>query len=221
MSKPKPADLPSSMAILGVLIEDPNKTVAEVAAELGKRFARCGWDPSTAYNALPQMARSGQGRPRVRCTHRTSGEGGRKAQDRYEPTSEGVLVFRDWMTAPITGAPVLREALYGRIELCHLEDLPNLITMAREEAKIAQVLYSKAASKLKQHIDQEREEKERKKLGDEPTEEDYLHEARNILLHITPGFWAARHAHNAEITKLLTGVAKKAGLPMPPEPGKR
>ena len=217
MSKPKYAELPSSMAIVGLLIEDPNKTVAEVAAELEKRFPRARWDPSTAYNALPQMARSGQGRPRVRRTYRSPDRRG--AQDRYEPTIDGVRGFREWMTGPLTGVPMLREALYGRIELCRLEDLPALIKMAREEASIAQALYSEAAVKLKQHIDKEREEKERKGPGDEPTDEDYLLEVRNVLLHITPEYWAARHAHNDEIAVRLTKVAEKAGIPIPPDPG--
>jgi DNA-binding PadR family transcriptional regulator len=213
MSKPRPSELPSSMAILGILIDDPNKTVAEVAEALDTRFAQARWDPSTVYNALPQMARSKQGRPRVRCTHQTHPDRGRKTQDRYEPTRAGVREFRDWMIGPPSGVPALREALFGRIELCRLEDLPHLIKMAREEANIAQGLYSSASVALKHHIDQKREKQARGRgPSKEPTEEDYLLEVRNILLHVTPEYWAARHAHNDEIARLLTGVAKKAGL---------
>lgn len=214
MSKPRPSELPSSMAIVGILIDDPNQTVAQVADALDDRFPQARWDPSTAYNALPQMARSKDGRPRVRCTHRTHAGPGRKTQDRYKPTAAGVRDYRDWMMGPLSGLPALREALFGRVALCRrLEDLPHLIQMAREEAVIAQGLYSKASFELKQHINQDRERKARQKGPErEPTEEDYVLEARNILLQITPGWWAARHAHNDELADLLTGVAERAGL---------
>lgn len=195
------------MAILGLLIEQPNQTVAEVAQSLERRFARSRFHPSTAYNALPQMARPGHGPPRVLCTYRTPGRG-RKAQGRYEPTRDGVRVFRSWMTATPTGTPALREALYGRIELCRLVDVPDLIRMAREEATIARDLYSEACVTLKRHRDDERENEP----SDEPTPEDYLLEVRNVLLHVTPEYWAARHRHNDEIRRLLTKIAERAGL---------
>jgi hypothetical protein len=202
------------MVILGLLIEEPNQTVAEVAQGLERRFARSQFHPTTAYNALPQMARPGHGPPRVRCTNRMPGRG-RKAQDRYEPTREGVRVFRAWMTATPTGTPALREALYGRIELCRLGDVPDLIRLAREEATIARDLYSEAAVTLRRHLEDERE----KEPSDEPAPEDYLLEVRNVLLHVTPDYWAARHRHNDEIRRLLTKIAERAGLTVSAETG--
>jgi hypothetical protein len=114
MSKPNPAELPGSMVVLGLLIEKPGQSVAEVAQSLESRFSHSRFDPATAHNALPQMARGGRGQPRVRCIHLTPGRGHR-AQDRYVPTDEGVSVYRAWMRAvpSESGPPALREALYG------------------------------------------------------------------------------------------------------------
>jgi len=158
MSKLNPAELPGSMVVLGLLIEHPGQTVAEVAHSLDKRFKRSRFNPSTAHAALPQLARSGRHRPRVTCIYRAPGRG-HKAEDRYEPTHEGVRVYRAWMHAvpSESGPPALREALYGRIELCTLEDLPELIRIAREEALIARDMYSAASVTLKQHLEDERE----------------------------------------------------------------
>jgi DNA-binding PadR family transcriptional regulator len=202
------------MAIIGILIEDPNITVAEVAEAVEERFPEARWDSSTVYNALPQMARSKYGLPRVRCTHQTHPDRGRKTQDRYEPTRAGAREFRDWMVGGLSGIPALREALFGRVALCRrLEDLPHLIQLAREEAVIAQGLYSKASVELKHHLDLDRERATREDDPDrEPTEEELLIEARQILLKITPAWWAARHQHNTELADQLTKVAEKGGL---------
>jgi hypothetical protein len=201
------------MAIMGILIDTPNLTVAEVAEAVERWFPQARWDPSTVHNALPQMARSRHGRARVRCTYR-SPDRGKKNEDRYEPTSAGMLEFRDWMLGGLSGIPALREALFGRVALCRrLEDLPHLIQMAREEAVIAQGLFSKASVELKQQIDLDREIKAREDEPDrEPTEEELLREARQILLKIAPAWWGSRHLHNTELADQLTKVAEKGGL---------
>ncbi len=211
MSKLNPAELPGSMVVLGLLIEKPGQTVAEVAHSLDKRFARSRFNPSTAHSALPQMARGGRHRPRVTCIDGEPGWGHR-AQDRYDPTHEGVRVYRAWMHAvpSESGPPALREALYGRIELCTLGDLPELIRIAREEALIARDMYSAASITLKRHIEDERE---RDTDGDELTDRDYLRMVREVLLHVTPEHWAARHSHNEEIRRHLEGIARRAGIP--------
>jgi hypothetical protein len=211
MSKPNPAELPGSMVVLGLLIERPGQTVAEVAESLEERFERSRFDPATAHNALPQMARSGRYSPRVNCIYKAP-ERGHKAQDRYEPTREGIRVYRAWMHAvpSESGPPALREALYGRIELCRLEDLPELIRIAREEELIARDMYSGTSVTLKQHMEAERE---RDTDGDELTDRDYLRMVREVLLYVTPQHWAARHSLMDEIRTHLEGIATKAGIP--------
>jgi hypothetical protein len=211
MSKTNPAELPGSMMVLGLLIERPGQSVAEVAQSLETRFAHSRFDPATAHAALPQMARGGRRPPRVRCIHRPPGRGPR-AQDRYAPTGDGIKVYRAWMHAvpSESGPPALREALYGRIELCTLEELPELIRIAREEAVIARDMYSQASLRFKQHREDERESETD---GDDLTSLDHLRMVREVLLHVTPEYWGARHSHMMEIRRLLEGIANKAGIP--------
>lgn len=194
------------MAILGLLIREPNLTVADVAQRLDERFPESRFDRTTAYNALPQMARGGQSRPRVSCTYR----GGERTADRYEPTRAGIEAFQAWMYAiPGLGPPTLREALYGRIELCKLEDLPELIRIAREEALIAKDLYSNATTQLKLHKEAVSDQIHE---GQTP-EEDYLQEVRELLLYVTPEYWGKRFEHWEEIRSGLEKIASKAGIP--------
>jgi hypothetical protein len=199
------------MVLLGLLIERPGQTVAEVAESLQKRFSHSRFNPSTAHNTLPQMARVGPREPRVLCIHRTPGRG-HKAQDRYAPTDEGVNVYRAWMHAVPreSGPPALREALYGRIELCTLDDIPELIRIAREEALIARDMYSQASLTFKQHREDERD---RETDGDKLTDPDYLRMVRDVLLQVTPEYWGDRNRHMGEIRRLLEGIAKQAGIP--------
>lgn len=206
MSKPNPAELPASMVIIGLLIERPNQTVSDVAHGLDRRFARSRFHPSTAHNALPQMARSGHRRPRVRCTYRAPG--GERNQDRYEATSEGVEAFRAWMAAAPSGAPALREALHGRIELCRLTDLPELIRLTREEALIARDLYSSASTKWKQYAEDHAEPDNHGERSDA----DYLRKVRDVLLCVSPEYWGSRYDHMEAIRRHLESIAAQAGI---------
>lgn len=210
MSKSNPTDLPGSMVVLGLLIEKPGQTVAEVAKSLDERFPASRFNPATAHTALPQMARGGRIPPRVTCIYQAPGRG-QKAEDRYDPTHHGVRSYRAWMRAvPLEiGPPALREALYGRIELCTLEDLPELIRIAREEAKIARDMYSDASATLKTHREDQRE----KDASGELTDYDYLRMVREVLLQITPQHWAARHGLMEEIRRHHEKIARRAGIP--------
>lgn len=210
MSKLNPTDLPASMVVLGLLIEKPGQTVAEVAQSLNDRFPMSRFNPATAHTALPQMAHGERIPPRVTCIYRARGRG-HKAQDRYDPTHEGVREYRAWMHAVPreTGPPALREALYGRIELCTLEDLPELIRIAREEALIAKDMYSGASVALKRHLEDERE----KRTDGELTDQDYLRRARQVLLHVTPQHWAGRHSLMEEIRRYLEKISTEARIP--------
>ena len=137
---------------------------------------------------------------------------GQKAQDRYNPTREGFKVYRAWMHAVPreSGPPALREALYGRIELCRLEDLPELIRIAHEEASIARDMYSGASVTLKLHLEAKRA---KETDGDELIDRDYLRMVREVLLHVTPQHWSARHDLMEEIRRHLEKIATKASIP--------
>lgn len=214
MSKPNAADLPGSMAVLGLVIEEPDLTVAEIAERLKERFPSCRFDRKTAGTVLQQMANGGRrSRPRVRCIHREPGRS--RMRDRYRATQAGIEEFRGWMYAMPVGTPALREALYGRIELCKVQDLPELIRIAREERAVAADLFSNAKSTLQLHLDRNRR---RVKPEEPPGPDQFLQDIRNVLLHVTPEYWSWRSSHYDEIGRRLEGIADRAGIEFAPEP---
>lgn len=186
------------MAVLGLVIEHPNETASHIAQRLEERFPQCRFSPSTAHNALPQMARGSK--IRVRCTAQAGAS--ERHLDRYEPTEVGMQEFDEWMFAQPSGVPALREAMYGRIELCKLQDLPRLIRLAREEEGIATALYSEASLKLVEY--------DGSKQGRRV--EDFERAVRQVLLYVAPMHWSARAACNAEIADRLEEIAREAGL---------
>src|SRR6202035_1333820 len=123
MSRVNPAELPGSMAVLGIVIEQPNDTVTHIGQCLGRRFTRARFARSTAHSTLPRLARA----ERVHRTHQAPGSD--RSKDRYEATSGGLEVFRAWMFEQPSATPALRDAMYGRIEGFRLEDLFGLIEM--------------------------------------------------------------------------------------------
>jgi hypothetical protein len=201
------------MAILGLLHETPDMTVAEVAECLKRRFAICRFDPSTARHTLRQMERPGRDRPpRVTCTYTAPGRS--RMQDRYQLTHIGVDEYSGWMYRKPIGTPALREALYGRIELCRLEDLPELIRIAREERDVADSLYSHAKDSLKLYLERNR----RRPRRGPPGREDFLREVRGVLVHHTPEYWSWRSVHYDEIAHDLEDIARRAGMNVPADP---
>ena len=144
MSRVNPADLPGNMAVLGIVIEQPNDTVSHIGRCLGQRFSRARFARSTAHSSLPRLADRG----RVRRTHLERGND--RSLDRYEATTHGIEAFRTWMFEMPSARPALREAMYGRIELCRLEDLARLIEMVRKEEAVSDDLYREAALRLRQ-----------------------------------------------------------------------
>lgn len=199
MSRLNPASLSGRMAILGLLIEHPDQTVAEVSEGLRTRFTEARFDGATASHTLKRMAR--ERRPGVTCRH----------VGRYRASEAGVAEFADWMYGPV-GAPVLREALHGRIELARLEDLPTLVRVAREEAAVADDLYAASKKRLTDRIVERR-----KQLGGQgSTDEQYLREIRDVLLSVAPDYWSARSVHCAEIARHLESIAARAGIQIGP-----
>ncbi len=194
MSRVTPAELPGSMAVLGLVIEQPNDTVSHIGHCLGQRFTRSRFARSTAHSSLPRLAHSG----RVRRTHLERGND--RSLDRYEATAEGIEAFRAWMFELPSAKPALREAMYGRIELCRLEDLPRLIAMVRKEEAVSDDLYSEAALRLR-----------RQRLKN-PDASDYARRIREVLLYADPMHWSARSERYALIAERLEEIASEAGL---------
>jgi hypothetical protein len=135
-------------------------------------------------------------------------------QDRYRLTHIGLNEYSGWMYREPIGIPALREALYGRIELCRLEDLPELIRIAREERDIADSLFSRAKDDLRQYLDRTRRRPRRGPLS----REDFLRKVRGVLMHRTPEYWSARSVHHDDIAHSLEDIAREAGIDFPPDP---
>ncbi len=194
MSRVTPAELPGSMAVLGIVIEQPNDTVSHIGHCLGQRFTRSRFARSTAHSSLPRLAHSG----RVRRTHLERGND--RSLDRYEATAEGIDAFRAWMFELPSAKPALREAMYGRIELCRPEDLPRLIAMVRREEAVSDDLYREAALRLR-----------RQRLKN-PDASDYARRIREVLLYADPMHWSSRSERYAVIAERLEEIAREAGL---------
>jgi hypothetical protein len=202
MSRLNPTELPAHMAVLGLVIEQPNQTVSHIAQALDERFQRARFVQSTAHGTLPQMAR---GRSvRVRCTYTAPGD--ERSMDRYAPTERGLKIFHAWMFQLPGGVPAIREALYGRLELARLEHLPRLIGIAREEERIATDLYAAASERVRKH------EIRRRSGAARTTPGDYERKIRETLLYVDPLHWSSRAELFVVIAERLEEIAEEAGI---------
>jgi hypothetical protein len=191
------------MAVLGLVIERPNQTVAWYANALAQRFPRAGFGKSIAYNALRQMARGDAAR--VRCTHESGGQDG--SLDRYEAVAAGHDIFQSWMFRPPTAIPAVRQALYGRIALARLEDLPRLVGVVREEEVIATHLYEKANEELREH-----EARRRNRSGARKTRADFERQIHETWMYVGPLHWSSRAALCLTVLDCLEDIAQEAGI---------
>jgi hypothetical protein len=179
------------MAVLGIVIEQPNDTVSHIGRCLGERFTRARFARSTAHSSLPRLAHSG----RVRRTHLERGND--RSLDRYEATAVGIETFHTWMFELPRAIPALREAMYGRIEFCRPEDLPRLIKMVRQEEAVSDDMYKEAAWRLRRQ--------RLKQTG--PTDD--ARKIREVLLYADPLHWSARAERYALIAERLEEIAKE------------
>lgn len=191
------------MAVLGLVIERPNQTVAWYARALDRRFPRAGFSKATAYNALPQMARGTK--RRVRRTHEAGGRDG--SMNRYEAIPFGHDAFRSWMSRPPTAIPAVRQAIYGRIELARLDDLPRLVRVVREEEAVAIDLYAQANAELREHETKRKSHSEARK-----TRTDFEREIRETWLYIGPLHWSSRAMLCKLVLERLEEIARDAGI---------
>jgi hypothetical protein len=191
------------MAVLGLVIERPNETVQWYANALSQRFTRARFGKSTAYNSLRQMAAGNS--PRVQRTHAAGGQDGSK--DRYEAMPVGLDAFQSWMFQPPTASPAVRQALYGRIGLARLEDLPGLIGVVREEEAIATHLYEQANNELREH-----EVRKRNRSGVGKTRADFEREIHETWLYVGPLHWSSRATLCLMAIDRLEEIAQDAGV---------
>jgi DNA-binding PadR family transcriptional regulator len=208
MARAHPDEIPTHMAVTGLVIERPRQTVAWYAKALAERFPQAAFAASAAYNALRQMER-GSPAPRVVCTYRHPGED--RTLDRYEATPKGRADVREWMFRPPTETPAVRQAMYGRVELARLPDLPLLIRIYRMEEKIATGLYAEANLKMRKHRIVRRSANDEERM----TQAELERAMRETWLYVGPLHWSHRAELCMKIIELLEEIADEAGIDIP------
>jgi hypothetical protein len=93
--------LPASMAILGLLVEQPD-TAAGLGLRLTEVFPRARWSRNVVHNNTPSLVKQGL----VLST-----KGPEPAFDRFEVTKRGMARFREWVNQSMALPPILRDGL--------------------------------------------------------------------------------------------------------------
>jgi hypothetical protein len=184
MSRVNPDELSGGMVTLGLVIEMPDHSAKEIGLQLSRRFSRSNFSRSTADNAIVRLREQGY----IECTYEAP-DGGR-ASNRHVATTLGERSFHDWMydLPSRDGDPVLREALYGRLELCKDEDISRLLELANQEVTVSETLYNEASKRLREQEEAARLLKQVKPHSKKrPTER-----VREILLQVEPLHWLHR-----------------------------
>jgi hypothetical protein len=194
------------MVLLGLVIEQPNQTVAHYAQMLEERFGWARFSQSTAHNTLPQMA-SGRS-VRVRRTFEAPDSDGSMhgSMDRYVASEHGERVHRGWMLELPRSEPAKREAMYGRLEFARLEHVPRLIRIFREEEDMYTAMYSKANAELRKL------ELKRKNRSGPKTTADFDREVQETLLYVDPLELSGDAVLKGIIAERLERIAEEAGI---------
>jgi DNA-binding PadR family transcriptional regulator len=201
MSRANPSELPGGMVTLGLVIENPDQTAKYIGHQLSRRFRRSHFSRSTGHSAILRLHKQGC----IQCTHKAPGP--ERTNDRYVATQLGKDVFRDWMydlpSRDGSGPDLaLREAMYGRIELCKVEDIPRLLELAREEVTVSTALFDAASKRLTEQEAAARRLKElRPHSKRRPTER-----VREILRLVEPLHWSHRAERYELIVKELEEI---------------
>jgi DNA-binding PadR family transcriptional regulator len=199
---------PMHMAVLGLVVERPRQTVGWYAKALTERFPEANFGKPAAYKALRQMSPGSN--PRVVCTHEEPGED--RSLDRYEATATGRAELREWMFRPPAAIPAVRQAMYGRVGLARLDDLPSLILILRKEEKIATSLYAEANAQLRKH-----EIMRKSESGERKTRAEFERAMRETWLYVGPMHWSSRARLCMEVIEHLEEIAQEAGIAIPDE----
>jgi hypothetical protein len=201
MSRVNPDELSGGMVTLGLVIELPDHTAKEIGLQLNRRFSRSNFSRSAADNAIVRLRNAGY----LQCTYEATN--GERAANRHVATPLGERAFHDWMY-DLPGRdgsspdPVLREAMYGRLELCKDEDIPRLLELANQEVTVSETLYNEASKRLSEHEELARHLKKVKPDSKKrPTKR-----VREILLLVEPLHWAHRASRYELVVKELEDI---------------
>jgi DNA-binding MarR family transcriptional regulator len=122
MATPK-GDLTASMAILSLLVRQAG-TPSHLRMRMNREFPHGRWSRSIVHGDVPNLLRRG--------LIRRVGEGGRRSEDVYEATPEGVAALRGWLREAARAPRPLRDAMQLWLEHSDESELPDVIAVLRE-----------------------------------------------------------------------------------------
>ncbi len=136
---PAKGDLTASMAILGLLIQQPD-TPSHVRTRLAREFPHGRWSRSIAYNDVRSLVRQGLIR-QIRA-------GEKHSEDIYEVTSEGRAALKEWVSDAAKAPRPVRDAMLLWLEHSDESELPELLQVVREVEEIARAEFEAAQTRL-------------------------------------------------------------------------
>jgi DNA-binding PadR family transcriptional regulator len=136
---PAKGDLTASMAILGLLIQQPD-TPSHVRGRLARDFPHGRWSPSIAYNDMRDLARQDLIR-RIRM-------GEKRSEDVFEATPEGRAALKEWLRDASRAPPAVRDAMLLWLEHSDESEKPEILEVIRELEKIARAEFEAAQTRL-------------------------------------------------------------------------
>jgi DNA-binding PadR family transcriptional regulator len=126
MARSRKGDLSGRMAVLGLVVKQPDTAVG-ITARLGEEFPSAHWPRSTAHHGLDSLVEEGLVRKLA------VGDG---SVERFEATPEGEVEFRKWLRASLSGPLVMRDAIQVKLALCEDHDVPRMVEIIREYEQV-------------------------------------------------------------------------------------
>ncbi|HXB63627.1 MAG TPA: hypothetical protein VNV42_02010 [Solirubrobacteraceae bacterium] len=152
MAQPKTGEMSASMAVLCLLVEQPD-TVASLSVRLAQQFPDARWQRNAAHNNMSSLVNQGL----VRLAKKAP-SGKPTSLDSYRATDAGVAEARTWLRESAVVPPVLRDVLQAKLEFSReQEDLLGLIETVREEEDACAKRYAHA------HMSDMRAQQERRR----------------------------------------------------------
>lgn len=131
MATPRSGELPAGMAVLGLLVQQPD-TVAGVALRLEQEYPAARWPRNIVHNTLPSLL----DRRLVMMAKR----GAERSLDRYEPTEVGEERFAEWMRESCAVLPSVRDAMRAKLRYVECQDqLASIVEDIREQQDLCVV----------------------------------------------------------------------------------
>lgn len=130
-------NLTASMAILGLLIQQPDTTTS-IKKRLDREYPHGRWARSIAHNNIKNLANHG-----LICRIQ---RGRIASEDLYEATPEGIAAFRALLSKAAKEPPAVRDALQLWVANADESELPEILKVVKELEEIARAEYSAAMS---------------------------------------------------------------------------